>query len=423
MTATLATAADRPRDRHLRLLYASLFVVMVGYGSTLAVLPYHARRIGALADAGPDTIAFHIGLLTSVYALAQLVAGPAVGHLADRYGRPAMLIAGLGGLAATQAAFGLTTSLSALYLARFAGGLFAACLLVAATTYIADRTGDGQRTRAMAAYGTSVSLGLVAGPVIAGALSRPGIDWAAGVVRVDSYSLPFLFSAAATLAVLIYAAPRFAEPAATPPRQEPSLRRPGPTPSGPERGPRLGSLLALVALAQYGLAIFEGTFVLYARDRLSLSAVQATWAFVVCGVVMALQLPAATLLARVASPVRQTTIGFALMGAGTAAIVASRSYLVVLAMIAVLAAGAAVVIPNLAALVAADAREGAGLALGWKSSASSLGQFLGPLAGGVLVGVRLQLPFLMAGAMLLAVAVSLTRRARPGGGGIRRVGW
>ena len=55
--------------------------------------------------------------------------------------------------------------------------------------------------------------------------------------------------------------------------------------------PRLRTLLGVVTASQYGLAIFEGTFVLYARDHLSLSAEQTSVAFVACGVVMASQVP------------------------------------------------------------------------------------------------------------------------------------
>ena len=120
-----------------------------------------------------------------------------------------------------------------------------------------------------------------------------------------------------------------------------------------------------------------------------------------------LQVPASGLLAKFATPLTQVTIGFALMGAGIAALLTSTSYPVVLAMIAVLSAGAALLIPNLSALVSIGSRSATGVALGWKSSASSLGQFLGPVVGGALIGRNEDLPFLMAGIMLISVAASL----------------
>ncbi len=78
-------------------------------------------------------------------------------------------------------------------------------------------------------------------------------------------------------------------------------------------------------------------------------------------------------------PFHTQRIGFALIGTGIAALLTTSSYPVVLVMIAVLVAGAALVIPNLSALVSTGARANTGLALGQKSSASSRGLFLSPL--------------------------------------------
>ena len=167
-------------------------------------------------------------------------------------------------------------------------------------------------------------------------------------------------------------------------------------------------MLGLVTAAQYGLAIFEGTFVLYARDRLSLTPAQTSIAFVVCGAVMAvLQVPASGMLAKIAGPLTQVAIGFALMGVGIAALLTTRSYPIVLVMVGILAAGAALVIPNLSALVSLGSRSTTGVALGWKSSASSLGQFLGPVVGGSLISRHQDLPFLMAGILLIAVSAGI----------------
>lgn len=69
-------------------------------------------------------------------------------------------------------------------------------------------------------------------------------------------------------------------------------------------------------------------------------------------------------------------------------------------------AGGALAIPNLSALVSSRSRSGAGAALGLKNSASGLGQFLGPLAGGSLIGVRTEIPFLVATMLLIGVAVA-----------------
>ena len=343
-------------------------------------------------------------MLTGVYALAQLVAGPLVGRLADHLGYRATLLGGLGGLAATQAAFGLTSSLPLLYALRFLGGTGAAALIVAATLYVTDRTTEQDRTHGMAWFGTSISLGLIAGPAMAGVISRPRIDLRAGAFRIDGYSIPFLFSAALTATALAYARHRLRSPFVPTDQlgpRDPHIEHP----TASLGVPRLRTLLGLVTASQYGLAIFEGTFVLYARDRLSLDAGQTSIAFVVCGTVMALlQVPASGLLAKIAAPISQVAMGFALMGGGIAALLITTSYPVVLTMVAVLAGGAALVIPNLSALVSVRSGRSTGVALGWKTSAGSLGQFLGPVMGGALVVRHADLPFLLAGALLVGLA-------------------
>ena len=73
-------------NRPLSALLLCVFVVMIGYGVALTVLPVYTERIHGLNGASNRLVAFHLGVLTSVFALAQLVAGPAVGRLGDHVG-------------------------------------------------------------------------------------------------------------------------------------------------------------------------------------------------------------------------------------------------------------------------------------------------------------------------------------------------
>ena len=58
----------RPRNRQLAALLACVFVVMIGFGVALTVLPVYTERIHGLAGANRTLVAFHVGVLTSVYA-------------------------------------------------------------------------------------------------------------------------------------------------------------------------------------------------------------------------------------------------------------------------------------------------------------------------------------------------------------------
>jgi MFS family permease len=98
------------------------------------------------------------------------------------------------------------------------------------------------------------------------------------------------------------------------------------------------------------------------------------------------------------------------MAAGIGAPMVVRSFPVVLAAIGVLALGTALVVPNLSSLVATTSGGRFATALGLKSSASSLGQFLGPLVGGSMLAWREASPYALAAVTLLVLGDLTARR-------------
>jgi DHA1 family multidrug resistance protein-like MFS transporter len=383
-------------------LLGCVFIAMIGFGIALTVLPLYTERIHGLAGSSTSLVAFHLGVLTSVYALAQLVVGPAVGRLGDRIGRRPLLLCGLAGLGVTQVAFAFTSSLWWLYGLRIAGGLAASLLTVGATAAIADSTTESSRAKGMAWFGTAASLGVIAGPVLGSVIGQVGSSTARGV-RFDGYTLPFVV--AGLLALAAFSAAFFLVPESL---------------NGPrsDAAPRVGMwrsmvgspLLGLVAGSQFGLALFEGTFVLYARARFGLGSTQIAAAFVVCGAVMGiLQAAVVGPLGRVVGQRSQAAGGFALMGVGLGGLVVVRSFDLVLSAVAILALGAAFVVPNLAAMVASESGGRFGEALGLKSSATSFGQFLGPLVGGAMLGWVQSSQYVLAAVVLVVFGVLLAR--------------
>ena len=402
MGRTEADAVEVRGNGPLVALLGCVVVVMIGFGVALTVLPVYTERIHGLAGVNRTLVVFHVGVLTSVYALGQLLAGPAVGRLGDRLGRRPLILAGIFGVGVTQGAVAFTASLWWLYGLRVAGGLAASMLTVGATAAIADQTTEANRARGMAWFGTAVSLGVVAGPLVGNVLGRFSARRVGGL-RVDGYTLPFLVASALALVaggVAFLLVPE-------------SLNR---APGGPKthgavlRSLMSNPLLLLVAASQFGLALFEGTFVLYARDRLGFRPAQTTAAFVVCGVVMALlQTVVVGPLARFVGPVRQAAAGFGFMGSGIGALTVVRSFAVVLGAVGVLALGTALVVPNLSSLVANTSDGRFATALGMKSSAGSLGQFLGPLIGGSMLAWRAASPYALAAVVLVVLGILMVR--------------
>jgi DHA1 family multidrug resistance protein-like MFS transporter len=70
--------------KHLFVLLACLFVVMIGFGIILPVLPFYAERLALARGASRQAVVMHVGLLTAVYALMQLAFAPLWGRLSAR---------------------------------------------------------------------------------------------------------------------------------------------------------------------------------------------------------------------------------------------------------------------------------------------------------------------------------------------------
>jgi DHA1 family tetracycline resistance protein-like MFS transporter len=147
-------------------IFITIFVDMLGYGIMLPLLPFFVQ-----AQDGGAAIA---GALSSVYASAQLFAGPVLGALSDRYGRRPVLLICLLGTSAGYLILGLANSLPLIFLAVLIDGLTGGNLTTA-YAYIADVTTSENRARGMGMVGAAFGLGLMAGPALGGLLSRYGL--------------------------------------------------------------------------------------------------------------------------------------------------------------------------------------------------------------------------------------------------------
>ena len=390
--------------KRLFVLLACLFVVMIGFGITLPVLPFYVERLAQAEGVTPEAIVMHVTLLTAVYPMGQLVFAPIWGRWSDRTGRRRLLLMGMAGYVVAQILFGLATSLWLLYAARMVGGILSSATLPVSAAYVADATTDMERGRGMAWLGTATSLGFVVGPALGGLLARRDLHVTAryGHVMFDDFSIPF-FAAAALGLVTLAAATRWLPE---------SMAAPAPRSGGAQPDLRtmvrsLSPLLGLALVAQFALAMFEATFALHAQAVLDYGPAEVGAVFVVCGLVMAVfQVGASGFLAGRVAELTQIGIGFALMGTSLAVLMMPRGMASVLALVGVLALGMALISPNLAALISTrGGSRRAGTALGAQNAANSLGQASGPLVGGALFIWQMNAPYMLSGGALVAIAL------------------
>lgn len=398
--------------RHLFVLLACLFVVMIGFGITLPVLPFYVERLALKGGASRQPIVLHVTLLTGVYALMQLVFAPLWGRWSDRVGRRPLILAGITGYVVAQVMFGLSTSLWLLYAARVVGGILSSATLPVSGAYVVDLTTKEERSRGMAWLGTAASLGVVVGPALGGLLSRRDwhFNWSSGHFKLDGFSTPF-FAAASLGLVTLLAALRWL------PESMPKISAQNTNPEADSRGkPKanwrtlvkiLSPLLALTLAGQFALTMFEGTFALFAQAKFAFGPAEVGYVFVVCGLVMTVfQAGAVGFLAGKISEMIQIGTGFGLMGAGIALLATAQTKFSIFAFVALLSLGMAFIAPNLSALISKRGGEQqAGASLGVQNAANSLGQVGGPLLGGVLFIWKTSAPYLFSGTVLLALAL------------------
>lgn len=394
--------------KHLFVLFACLFVTMIGLGITLPVLPFYVERLAISGDTSRQPVALQVGLLTGVYALGQLFFAPFWGRWSDRMGRRPLLLIGIAGYAIGQVLFGLATSLPLLYAARILGGALSAAILPVSAAYVADLTAEKDRSRGMAWLGTATSLGFVVGPALGGILSRRNLHLRVKYAHlmIDSFSVPFF--AAAVLGLLVLAVALRWLPESLPS----SL---SPLPSKQEQRDwrsvvqSLRPLLGMVLIGQFALATFEAIFALYAQAVFHYGPARVGAGFVVCGLVMSVfQAGVVGLLARRVKEIYQIAAGFGAMGMSLALFTTIRAASFVFALVGLLAFGSALISPNLAALISKHGgSRRVGESLGVQNAANSLAQAAGPLLGSALYVWKADAPYLLAAALSFVTALFL----------------
>ncbi len=167
------------------LMALTVLIDFTGFGIIIPLLPFWAQHVGA----NP----VQIGLIITVYSLAQFLFLPVLGRLSDRFGRRPIILASLGIEALSFALTGLAGSLLFLLFARFIGGMGSANF-GSAQAVVADTTEPGERARGMGFIGAATGLGFVIGPALGGGLAALGPTvpfWAAMTLAIINAILVF----------------------------------------------------------------------------------------------------------------------------------------------------------------------------------------------------------------------------------------
>ncbi len=162
----------------LALIFATIFLDLLGVGILVPVIPFLVRQF--------DSDALMVGLLALVFSAAQFVCAPALGVFSDRYGRRPVLLLSLLGTAIGYFLFGMAGSLLLLFIARLIDGATGGNISTA-QAYIADITPPQDRAKNFGLVGAAFGLGFIVGPALGGLLAH--ISLAAPAYAAGSLSL------------------------------------------------------------------------------------------------------------------------------------------------------------------------------------------------------------------------------------------
>jgi DHA1 family tetracycline resistance protein-like MFS transporter len=258
----------------LLVVVSIVLVDLLGFSLVMPLLPRFAKEYGFTET--------QIGLLLAAFPMCQLVAGPILGRLSDRYGRRPLLVISQLGTALSFVILGLSRNFTVMLLARMLDGASGGNILVA-QAYVADVTKPENRSRGLGLIGAAFGVGFVLGPLLGGLLVSLPIapQW--------RLRLPFLVAAGFSMLAWILVVVRLPESLPA----DPKARQQARVLSG--RGlldvvtePRIGLLVAVGALVVLAFAALEGTFSLFLARRLGWGAGHAAFGFAFLGLVSAI---------------------------------------------------------------------------------------------------------------------------------------
>ena len=408
-----AVGTRSPSRASIIFLVITAFLATMGFGIISPVMPFIVQRY-----VGTNNLALAVGWLTSVYAVCQLIAAPALGKLSDRYGRRPLLLICLLGSAAGYALLGLGGALWMLLLGRIIDGLTGGNFSIL-FAYVADITEPKARGRFFGLFGGAAGLGLIIGPVIGGYAARLG------------YSAPLFLAAAITLLNILWGLFNLPESLRAQDRIG-SIRLPELNPFTQLRDvfavSHLRWLLLVLFLYALPFSILTSTATVLLKDSLSWNADTIGLMFLIVGTVdiitqgglVALLMPRLGEFAMTVAGLMCEVAGYILTGA----VALFHMPLLVIAGFVLFALGGGLAEPAMRGLLADVAgSKKQGVVQGGAQSLQSLGMIFGPIIGGELyVQMGPFTPYLVAASLallgiitvFLALPSIITYRGRDG---------
>ena len=245
----------------MNLAISNLFLVFLGAGLVIPVLPTLKEQMHFSGTT--------MGMMISIFAIAQLVASPVAGALSDKIGRKKLIAIGMIIFSFSELLFGLAQAKTGFYISRALGGVAAAMLMPSVTAYVADMTTIAERPKAMGLVSAAISGGFIIGPGVGGFIAHFGI-------RVPFYVAAILAFLGFILTITIL--------------KEPERK----IESHQEiekvsfldilKNPLFGSLFIIILISSFGLQAFESIYSIMASINFGFSMSEIALVITVSGI-------------------------------------------------------------------------------------------------------------------------------------------
>ena len=372
----------------LPILFVVMFLVMVGFGIIIPVLPFYAEEIGA----NPT----ELGLLMAVYSLMQLIFAPMWGQVSDRIGRKPVMMIGIAGLAVSFFIQAISTELWMLFAARVLGGILSAANMPTAMAYVADITTEENRGKGMGIVGAATGLGFVFGPAIGGIFSK------------ISLSTPFYLASGSSFITLMLVFILLKES-----KLKNSQSSKEKTSIWKAFNGAISVLFVVQLLISLSLSGLEATFAYFAAKKAGLDSIQLGYIFMIMGFGSAMV--QGGLVGKMTKKYGESSVilgGMIVSAVGFCLILLVHNFTTAAIYLTIFGLGNGVIRPSVSSLLTKTSTAGHGSSTGLLSSFDSLGRIIGPPLGGWLFSMAVGLPYI-SGAIITIVAFLLFVVFRP----------
>lgn len=379
----------------LWLMALTILIDFTGFGLILPLLPFWAERLGANAVG--------VGLILTIYALAQFIFTPVLGTLSDRYGRKPVILTSLLIEAASLAFTALAGALPILLLARFVGGI-GASNIGSAQAVVSDVTTAKERAKGMGMIGAAIGLGFVIGPALGGVLAPLGQTvpfWvAAGVALLNALLVALLLPETRKQRVS-----QMERTEGTEHRQGISVLF-----FGWKNALHYPAVVRLVIVNLFYTVAFtamEAIFPLFTQHGFGWNATQNGYVFTYVGFIVVIM--QGGLVGQLVKRWNEHGImlaGLVLLAGGLVLLAFSTQLALLLAALGILSIGDGAATPTVSTLLSfASPTEAQGETLGLAQGVGGLGRIIGPLLAGSAYTIAPATPFIGGGILVVLAAL------------------